>query len=77
MVTAERLRKNVRASEVMLQSLTEYAPERAEDFSLLRLGYDLGCVVNFFRSNPGIARGKSRLYALMQAIEKQDGDYIE
>lgn len=48
MVTAERLRKNLQASEVMLQSLTEYAPERAEDFSLLRLSYDLGCAVNFF-----------------------------
>lgn len=76
-VTAERLRKNLHASKAMLQSLTEYAPERVADFSLMRMCYDLGCAGSFLSSNSGIAKGKSKLYALMQAISGQDGDSLE
>lgn len=73
-VTAERFRKNIYASEVMLQKLTEYAPKRVSDFSFLRMGYDLNCALLFLRSNPGLAKGKSRLYVLSQAIRGKDGD---
>lgn len=69
-VTAERFRKNVQASRVMLQNLTECVPGRAVDFSLLRFGYDFGCAVNFLQSNPSATRGKSTLYAILQALWK-------
>lgn len=69
-VTQERLKKDLLASEIMANQLTQYAPEREHDFNILKMQYDIGCVANFLKSNPGVERGKSRIYALLQAAGK-------
>lgn len=73
-VTAKRHRENFNASEIMVRNLLEYAPERATDFLLMKLSYDLTGAVNFLKSNPGITRGKSKLYTILQAAGRLGGD---
>lgn len=46
----------------MLEQLEQYAPERKRDFALLKLHYDLGCYVNYAKSNPSKQTGGSRLH---------------
>ena len=76
-VTPTRLQQDLQASAQMLRQLEEHAPDRKEDFLRLKLQYDIGCAFNFLQSNPSIRRGKSMLYALLQAVVEEDGDSNE
>lgn len=68
-VTEQRYLRDLAASSAMLEQLCAYSPENRDRFQMLKLQYDLGCLLSYLRTNPEKARGKSWLRILAQGIE--------
>ncbi len=68
-VTRERFFKDVLASREMREQLNEYAPERKSDFNVLKFQYDIGCCVNYIKSNHDKPHG-SILFELQKMYEE-------
>lgn len=64
-VTRERFEKDLSASEVMVNRLSECAPNRRRDFEMLKLQYDFGCY-NSFRRSGGRLNGRGLLFHLYE-----------
>ncbi len=64
-VTRERFEMDLEASKIMVDRLTEYAPDRRRDFEMLKLQYDFGCYRSFRRSG-GRLNGQSLLFRLCE-----------
>lgn len=67
-VSEERYLKDLAASSAMLEQLCEHSPENRDKFQFLKLQYDVGCLVNYLKTNPEKARGRSKLHILAQGI---------
>lgn len=76
-VTKERFQKDVVASGKMREQLCEVAPDKATDFSILKLQYDIGCCANYVKSNQGELQS-STLFELNKMYEQTgEPDLIE
>lgn len=68
-VTRERFHKDVIASGIMREQLSEVAPDRALDFNMLKLQYDIGCCANYVKSNQEELQS-STLFELQKMYEQ-------
>lgn len=64
-VTRERFERDLEASKIMVDQLTQYAPDRKRDFEMLKMQYDFGCYRSFRRSG-GKLNGRSLLFHLQE-----------
>lgn len=64
-VTRERFERDLEASKIMVDRLTECAPDRKRDFEMLKLQYDFGCY-NSFRRSGGRLNGRGLLFHLQE-----------
>lgn len=64
-VTRERFEEDLEASRIMVDRLTECAPDRRRDFEMLKLQYDVGCYNSFLRSG-GRLNGRGLLFHLYE-----------
>lgn len=67
-VSEERYLKDLAASSAMLEQLCSYSPENRDNFQLLKLLYDTGCLSSYLQTNPEKVRGRSKLHILAQGI---------
>lgn len=65
----QRLQKNLKASSVMLDQLCLASPESERSFQWLKFQCDVDVLGEYVRSNSEVARGRSKLKTLSQAIE--------
>ena len=67
-VDEQRYLRDLAASSAMLEQLCEHSPKNRDNFQFLKLQYDIGCLVNYLKTNPEKARGRSKLHILAQGI---------
>lgn len=72
-VTRERTIRDFRASGVMVERLSEYCPERRQDFERLKFQYDIGCFMSYLKSGGGAQRKQSLLFQLQELRQLAEG----
>lgn len=72
-VTQERYEKDLKASGIMCQQLSEVIPGRKSDIYALKLQYDLCCYFNFRSSNKNTPIKESILYSLTKSLLQLGG----